>query len=252
MAAGGKPVLWQYNFSNFNEKVRWALDYKRAPHVRHSLVPGSPRALWLSMRGTVPVLDLDGERIVDSTRIIEALERRRPDPPLYPAEEADRRRALELEDFFDEDAGHELRRAAFYEMRDDPDYITALLMTGQPSLARRAMRALLPVAMVYANRRYRIYPADAEEGRRKVALALDRIEAEVRPSGYLVGDGFTVADLTAAALLFPVAWPPELQYDYPEPPRSSPWLESLTRHPAAEWITEIYRRHRGVSAEIGA
>ena len=251
MAAGNKPVLWQYNFSNFNEKARWALDYKRVPHVRHSMLPGGPRALWFSMRGTVPVLDLDGERIVDSTRIIEALERSWPDPPLYPSEEADRSRALELEDFFDEEAGHELRRAAFYEMRDDPDYVTALLMTEQRPLPRHVMRALLPVAMVYAKRRYRIYPADAEEGRRKVSLALDRIEAEVGPSGYLVGDDFTVADLAAAALLFPVAWPPELQYDYPEPPRSG-WWESLTRHPAAEWITEMYRRHRGGSAEIGA
>jgi len=249
--AASKPVLWQYNFSNFNEKVRRALDYKRIPHVRQSMLPGSPRALWFSMRGTVPVLDLDGERIVDSTRIIEVLERSWPDPPLYPSEEADRRHALELEDYFDEEAGHELRRAAFYEMRDNPDYVTALLTTGQGPLARRAMRALLPAAMVYANRRYRIYPADAEEGRRKVSLALDRIEAEVGPSGYLVGDAFTVADLAAAALLFPVAWPPELQYDYPEPPRSG-WWGSLTRHPAAAWITEMYRRHRGGSAEIGA
>lgn len=244
-------VLWHIEISHYNEKARWALDYKRVPHVRHSMLPGGPRALWFSMRGTVPVLDLDGERIVDSTRIIEALERSWPDPPLYPSEEADRRRALELEEFFDEEAGHELRRAAFYEMRDDPDYVSALLMTEQRPLPRRVMRALLPVAMVYAKRRYRIYPADAEEGRRKVSLALDRIEAEVGPSGYLVGDDFTVADLAAAALLFPVAWPPELQYDYPEPPRSG-WLESLTRHPAAEWIMETYRRHRGGSAEIGA
>jgi glutathione S-transferase len=88
-------------------------------------------------------------------------------------------------------------------------------MTGRGPLARRVMRALLPVAMVYPKRRYRINPADAEEGRRKVSLALDRIEAEVGPSGYLVGDGFTVADLAAAALLFPVAWPAELQYGYP-------------------------------------
>jgi glutathione S-transferase len=251
MATGSTPVLWQYNFSNFNEKVRWALDYKRVPHTRHSMLPGSPRALWFSMRGTVPVLDLDGERIVDSTRIIEALERRWPDPGLYPSETVDRHRALELEDFFDEEVGHELRRAAFYEMRDHADYVTALLMTEQRPLARRAMRALLPVAMVYASRRYRIYPADAEEGRRKVSLALDRIETEVGPTGYLVGDGFTVADLTAAALLFPVAWPPELQYEYPKPPRSG-WWESLSRHPAAAWITEIYHRHRGASAEIGA
>ena len=107
------PVLWQYNFSNFNEKVRWALDFKRIAHVRRSLLPGGPRAMLFSLRGTLPVLELDGERIVDSTRIIEALERRYPERPLYDADADERQRALELEDFFDEEVGHELRRAVF-------------------------------------------------------------------------------------------------------------------------------------------
>jgi glutathione S-transferase len=243
-----RPVLWQYNFSNFNEKVRWALDFKRVAHVRHSLLPLSPRAMLFSRRGTLPVLDLDGERIVDSTQIIEALERRYPEPALYPQDEAERRKALELEDFFDEDAGHELRRALFYELRDNPEFVSALLTTERGSTTRRLFRVLLsfPGAMAYPRRRYRIYPADAEEGRAKVAAALDRIMVELQPSGYLVDSDFSVADLTAASLLYPLAWPPQLQYAYPDPPD---WqrLEPLTRHPAVEWIGEIYSRHRGPS-----
>ena len=34
------PSLWQFTSSHYNEKVRWALDDKRVPHFRHSLVPG--------------------------------------------------------------------------------------------------------------------------------------------------------------------------------------------------------------------
>ena len=88
MTRSATPVLWQYTFSNFNEKARWALDFKAIEHERRSLVPGSPRALLFSHRGTVPVLDFNGERIADSTRIIEALERYRPNPPMYPADSA--------------------------------------------------------------------------------------------------------------------------------------------------------------------
>ncbi len=33
-------VLWQVQVSHYVEKVRWALDYKRIPHVRRSLLPG--------------------------------------------------------------------------------------------------------------------------------------------------------------------------------------------------------------------
>jgi glutathione S-transferase len=237
------PVLWQYNFSNFNEKARWALDFKRVPHIRRSLLPGGPRAMAFSLRGTLPVLDMDGERIADSSDILDALERRFPDPALYPSDPHERTAALELEEFFDEHAGHELRRAGFYEWRRNPRFVSDLLSTGRGRVARALMRAILPGAMVYARRRYRIYPADAEAARGELAVALDRIVEALGPGDYLVGSRFSVADLTAAALLFPLAWPAELQYAYPPPPH---WgaLEVLSRHPAVDWIREMYRRHR--------
>jgi glutathione S-transferase len=209
--------------------------------------------MLFSLRGTLPVLDIDGERIVDTTGIIEALERRFPDPPLYPAEPQERRRALELEEFFEEEAGHEMRRAVFIEWFGDPGYVAAAVTTAHGGLARRAYDVLLriPGSTAYAKRRYRINPRDSEEGRAKVAAALDRIAAELQPSGYLVGSGFSVADLAASALLFPLAWPAELQYDYPEPP-PSPFIESLRAHPAVDWIREMYGRHRGESSEVRA
>jgi glutathione S-transferase len=243
------PVLWQYNFSNFNEKARWALDFKHVSHIRRSLLPGGPRAMAFSLRGTLPVLDLDGERIVDSTRIIAALEDRYPQPALYPDDPAERREALALEEFFDEQAGHELRRAGFYEWRDSPGFVSRLLTTGRGRMTSASMRAMLPGALVYARRRYRIYPADAERARVKLMTALDRIVAERKPSGYLVGEDFSVADLTAAALLFPLAMPRQLQYPYPPLPD---WgeLRPHADHPAVDWIREMYSRHRGQSSAI--
>jgi glutathione S-transferase len=221
--------------------------------VRRSLLPASPRALLFSLRGTLPVLDLDGERIVDSTRIIEVLERRHPEPALYPEDPAERERALALEDFFDEHAGHDLRRAAFIEIEADPDWMSAFLTTGQGERARRFFRAFLraPGAMLYANRRYRINPTDAAASRTTLTQALDRLSGELQPSGYLVGSSFSVADLTAASLLFPLAWPAELQYRYPDPPDSA-LLKSFANHPAIAWIRDVYRRHRGSSAEVSA
>lgn len=196
------------------------------------------------------MLDLDGARIVDSTRIVQSLERRNPEHALYPDDPVERQRALELEDFFDEHAGHDLRRVAFYDLRDDPDYVSAFLTTGRSARTRRIFRALLaaPGSMAYANRRYRINAEDVTASRATLAAALDRIEAERQPSGYLVGERFTIADLTAAALLFPLAWPAELQYDYPDPP-DSPLMRSFGGHPALDWIRHIYSRHRGSSAE---
>ena len=70
---------------------------------------------------TFPVLTLDGESIGDSTAIIAALERRYPEPPLYPEDPAERDRALALEDFFDEELGPHSRLLAFHHMIDEPE-----------------------------------------------------------------------------------------------------------------------------------
>ena len=119
-----QPVLWHIEISHYNEKARWALAHKGVEHERRAPTPGAHMvvALWLT-RGrhkTFPVLQLDGEGIGDSTAIIAALEERYPDPPLYPEDPDERRRALELEDFFDEELGPHARLLAFHEATKDP------------------------------------------------------------------------------------------------------------------------------------
>src|SRR5262245_31493513 len=107
-----QPVLWHFTFSHFAEKVRWALDYKGIRHVRRAQLPGLhyARSLCPSGQPTLPLLKHAGQMIAASTAIIAALEKYKPDPPLYPSDDSQRRRALLLEDFFDEELGHYLRR----------------------------------------------------------------------------------------------------------------------------------------------
>jgi len=248
------PVLWQYSFSNYNEKARWALDFKGIAHRRRSLMPGGPRAMIFSRgAGTVPVLDLDGARIVDSTRIISALEEREAEPGLYPADPEERRRALEIEDYFDEHAGHDMRRVGFSEARQNLGYATDFMTTDQPgikkALGRAGLRMAFPGVWRYMSARYGFDEASVEGSRTTLIDALDRIEAERAGGDYLVGESFTVADLTAAALLYPLVWPAEFQYPLPDPPRWS-FLEGHRDHPALGWISGIWRSHRGSSAAI--
>lgn len=126
--ASSTPVLWQIKISHYNEKARWALDYKGVPHKRRSPLPlfGTLPAAWLMTRGTtLPVLRLDGRAI---------------------------------------------------------------------------------------------------------------------------------ADLTAAALSTPFLRPPERQYLPPEPPPEPlySFSQEIAARPAGRWVFDIFRRHRGTSAEIGA
>ena len=250
------PVLWQFRFSHFNEKARWALDWKGIPHLRRSLLPGFhiPRVVWMTGQKSVPVLVLDGETIHDSTRIIERLERLRPEPALYPADDAERRRALALEDFFDEELGPHVRRALFHELLPETEFAAAAFTQGCGPATRRLYRALFPALRVAMNADMKIDAASAARSREKVLAALDRLEAELRPSGYLAGDRFSVADLTAAALLAPVVLPPEFPYPPPGPLPApvARWRDAFADRRALRWTAEMYRRHRGTSAEIAA
>ena len=250
------PLLWHFPISHFNEKVRWALDWKGVPHRRKALSIGyMPRALWATGQPRLPILFLDGRAIADSTRIIAALDERYPEPPLLPRDPAERRRALAIEDFFDEEVGPAVRTALVGPaFKRDPGAAFHVLATGMPGWAETAMRVATPAMRAFYRARHDINDATIAASRDKIAVGLDRIEAELGPSGYLAGDRFSVADLTAAALLAILCAAIELEYrpSGPVPPEIAEYRASLAGRPAMAWVARVYRDHRGRSAEIAA
>jgi glutathione S-transferase len=255
MTSEAKPVLWHIPVSHYSEKARWALAWKGVEHDRRAPIPGAhiAYALWLT-RGaqkTFPVLRLDGRNIGDSTAIIAALEQRRPQNPLYPEDPAERRRALELEDFFDEQLGPQIRLLAWHELRTDQARMEELGHKMMPRSIRdnRFARASSGrFGSAYVQLRFRV----AEDGkaaaaRSAVVEALDRLEAELDSGGgeYLVGEAFSVADLTAASLLYPIVNPPEGPRIIPD---GNPALEDffgpLRERQGGRWVSEMFARHR--------
>jgi glutathione S-transferase len=256
MTSSVPPRLYHFRISHFNEKVRWALDFKRWPHVRKAIVPGfhTFRFPRLSPRNTLPVLVLDGRTLRDSTAIIAELERLRPDPPLYPAEPAARARALALEDYFDEEVAPDLRSLFWWSYLDHAAACARMATDGEGALARAAFRALFPVARPLFRRRLGAGRVEIAAARRRLATHFDRLESEIGPSGYLAGDRFSIADLGAAAIMTAIIRPPQFSYPLPEP-----WPDELIelRDGVADragyrWVLDIYARHRGASAEIAA
>jgi glutathione S-transferase len=245
------PTLWQIDVSHFSEKARWALAWKGVEHRRRSPVPGAHMAvaLWLT-RGahyTFPVLSIDGRRIGDSTAIVAALEERYPEPPLYPADVSQRRRALELEEFFDEELGPQIRQLAWYEFGNDPESFAALMEQTAPRPLARFGRPTAAYARAYTALRFRAGSAEeAERGRAKVLAALDRLEAELGDGEYLVGDCFSVADLTAASLFYPLAQPDEgpLNADSPSARGFEAFRKQVEERRGLAWVREMFRRHR--------
>lgn len=253
---GGKPVrLWHIAVSHYNEKVRWALDLKGVEHERRAPLPGThvAVALWLT-RGraaTFPVLEIGGSAIGDSSAIVAELERRYPDPALYPVDPVDRERALALEEFFDEELGPHSRRLAFHHLRRDADSTAEFageMLPARIGAKPWARSAMGRVASGFVALRYRASSgAEAEESRAKVLAAFDRLEAELERSGgdHLVGDSFTIADLSAAALFLPVVIPPEGPVVPPIGGEYEEWRLAQRDRPGYRWVERMFSRHRG-------
>ncbi|HEX8074820.1 MAG TPA: glutathione S-transferase family protein [Thermoleophilaceae bacterium] len=254
MNADPTPVLWHLKVSNFNEKARWALDFKSVPHVRRAVDPGTHRRIARKLTGgtTFPVLVVDGEAIGDSTRIIEALERMRPNPPLYPSDPADRRRALELEDFFDEQLGPYTRMLLLHRLLEDPDLLRETFAPDLSIPRRLVGRVTFPALRRRVIADFGLDEQGVERAYEKLRAAGARVRAELQPSGYLVGDRFTVADLTLSALASPVVAPE--QFPYPQPQRGHPLVApvraALQEAGILDFARTMYARHRGASAEV--
>ena len=239
---GEVPTLWHLKISSFNEKARWALDYKGIPHRRIQPMPGAHMVVALALTrrmATLPVLMIDGRPIGGSTKIIAALEERVPDPPLYPPDADSRQRALELEEFFDENLGPGVRCVAFSKLLGNPKFRGA----GPPAMA--------PLI----RRRYGVTERAAAQSLLKVRAAMDLIADLLDGGDHLVGDQFTVADLAAAASLGPLLGPPQVPYRDPKT-RLPDDLEGIAAEwrslPAGNWVMRTYERYRPPSVEVGA
>ncbi len=112
--------LFQFSGSHFNEKARWGLDLKGVRHERISLMPGPHIRTMKKLTGATqtPALVDDGRVVPGSTAILEHLERRFPDPALFPEDASERERAVGIVRHWDDEIGPAVRLAKFFEVME--------------------------------------------------------------------------------------------------------------------------------------
>ena len=243
------PRLITIPFSHFCEKARWALDrcdlpYREDPHLPIFVYVPTRRA---GGGRTVPVLVAGKTIAPDSTEIVAWADDQRPGA-LLPSDANDRADALALEDDFDTHLGPATRRWAFFHLLPRKD-LDRYLMKDVPRWERLALRVTRPLATAALRRSLKVDEAGAERSRLKIEDTFGRLAQHLADGRrYLVGDHFTVADLTFAALAAPVLLPaghpvpsPPLE-EFPEAARAqiTAWRES----PAGQFGLRIYRDHR--------
>jgi len=201
----------------------------------------------------MPILRHEGHVLKNSAAVLDYVEQTWPDPPLYPENPALREQALEIQKWFDEEIGPAVRRAGFHEFLPHTEYSARRIATGRSEWQQKLYVGAFPAIRAVMMLDMQISATGAEAGCALTQEALDFVAGNSERTGYLIGNQFSVADLTAATILFPTCLPPEYPVEIPKPLPSGweHWLERWRNHPGCEYVRRIYREHRGASAAVG-
>ncbi|SFL85235.1 glutathione S-transferase family protein [Marinobacter zhejiangensis] len=240
--------LYQFAISHYCEKIRWALDFKGLNYETISLLPGSHIKQIKSLTGktSVPVLVHDDRVIQNSADIIDYLDKTFADRPLTPLDPQTRQLAREWERRLDTVAGPAIRCYCYHYLLQRPKQVVPMLAAQTPFYNRYLLRLGFSRIEEIMRNWMKINERTAQKAQQSMEDILAELAAAYQRSEFLVGNTFTRADLTAAALFaplfqpeaYPVPWPSENRL--PKPMQQ--WLESNQGQLAP--LADLYTRYR--------
>jgi glutathione S-transferase len=241
------PRLVTITFSHYCEKARWALDRARIPYIEDAHLPlfAWLPALRAGRKRTVPSLCTADGAITDSTDILHWCDARSDLPPLFPPNLPE---VAELEDYFDRVLGPHARRLAYHHIL--PSMRARIeSVRGVPRREVVATRLFAPAVAALMRRGLRIDEPGVQRSLERIEEVLADVDRRLADGrSYLVGDRFTAADLTFAALATPLLAPPQLADFIPmdDPPAGLVELQTATRaRPAGMFAMRLYAEERG-------
>ena len=235
--------------SHYCEKARWALeraglDYSEERHIPLVAAVHAKRA---GGGITVPVLVAEGTTYGESREILgyadaHAGEERK----LYPDGKEERAEVRRFESRFDADLGPATRLVG-YDAGGARRDVAAYVAEGVPSWERQSLLTSVPVAVRVMRKRFGINPEAVAKAQRTIDEIFDEVATRLNGSRYLVGERFSAADLTFAALASPMLAPPEFTVPLPPPekmPGAAERMRELQEHPAGKFALRLFADER--------
>ncbi|KAF3884837.1 MULTISPECIES: glutathione S-transferase family protein [Nostocales] len=241
--------LYQFELSQYSEKVRLILDYKGLDYRKIEVTPGIGQVELFRLTGQrqVPVLK-DGIRyIADSTEIAKYLDSEYPDRPLLPKNSKQRGLTLLIEEWADESIGTKSRKALFSAISQNQNFRKSLLPSTTPDLLKTVVQGvpaellqIMGVGVGYTPDVIKSAIADLKQDLEALTLLL-------ADSPYLTGDEPTLADFAVAGLSILLKFPDGPYLDLPATLRGQGvplFAENPAYEPFFSWRDRLYAQFR--------
>jgi glutathione S-transferase len=210
-------ILITIPLSHYCEKARWALDRVALPYREE---PHAPLLHLLATKrnhgGTVPMLVRGCARFFDSTEILVHADDVCGGGLLYPRDAGLRREVDTLEERFDTELGPHSRRWVYAQLLSDTKLLRSVWSRGVPRFEASLLSMVTPLARRLVRSAYNITPESAQRSLQRIQGVFRQVDERLSNGRrFLVGERFTAADLTFAALAAPVLFPVECRAVHP-------------------------------------
>ena len=241
--------LYQFELSQYSEKVRLILDYKGLEYRKVEVTPGVGQLELLKISGQsqVPVLK-DGDRVIaDSTEIALYLDRKYPERPILPTDPIQRGQCLIYEEWADESIGLKGRKAFIGALNKNQNFRKSILPKQTPDFLKNLVGAVPGEFLDLLGTGVGFGPDAVKESHRGLKQDLEALSLILEERPYLVGNQPTLADLAVAGLSIILKMPGGNYLDVPEELKGK-GIPGLADNSAYEtfftWRDHLYAEYR--------
>lgn len=201
--------LYQFELSQYSEKVRLLLDYKGLEYRKIEVTPGVGQleVFRLSGQRQVPVLK-DGSTVVaDSTAIAKYLDHQYPDRPLIPQDPYQRGLCLMMEEWADTSIGAKSRYALYGAISQNQSFRKAILPNTTPDLLKNLVGGIPKELLDVLGFGVGASPDVIKDAQIALKQDLEALSLILQDRPYLVGDSPTLADFAVAGVSLVIKFP---------------------------------------------
>lgn len=239
-------TLYQFAISHFCEKVRWTLDYKQLDYRVKNLLPGlhSLTTKKLAPNSSVPILVHDDRVIQGASHIITYLELAFPQRSLMPENQVEQTQVMEWEAYADREIAPHVRCCCYHSLLERPDLLIPLFSHGGPWYGKLYVKASFPKLQSKMRSLMNINQTSARNAKQQLLKVVEKLQDHLQERTFLVGSGFSRADLAVAALLAPIYRPKKYGVAWPDHMPEALLTLAQELDVQRAWIEQMYAQYR--------